>query len=76
MNNYDDANAICPFFHKCDGGRIICDGLTGCSITIQKFIGADGGELVSKRKDYMDQYCATYDYKACEWARVLDERYQ
>lgn len=76
MNDYDDANAICPFFHKCKGDQIICDGLTGSSISIQKFVDRSGGGLVAKRKEYMATYCSTFNYEECEWARLLNERYQ
>ena len=76
MNNYDDANAICPYFHKCRGEQIICDGLTGCSITVQKFIDTNGGGLVQKRKAYMAEYCSTFNYGKCDWARVLNEKYE
>ena len=65
-NENSSAVAICPFFHKVTRLGIVCDGIPALSLRcVTEFLN---NEI---RDEYLNDYCATYDWMECPMARLL-----
>ncbi len=56
--------AICPYFLKDRGGY------TYCEVCRFKFKGSQ------MRKNFLNRYCASFDYKSCPIAALTDTYYE
>ena len=65
-NETHNAMVICPFYHKVSRQGIVCDGVPALSLRcVTEFISND------IRDEYMNDYCATYDWMECPLAKLL-----
>lgn len=69
MSQYQDVNAICPFFLSGDKQRITCEGLIDRSRCINRF---DYGK---DREQYRSKYCDKR-YEQCRIYRALNQKYE
>ena len=67
-NNFEDANAKCPFFSKTKNERIICEGVTEGCASVLKF---ENKQSLSK---YKIRHCDA-DYEKCVLCKALEEKY-
>ena len=69
MSQYQDVNAICPFFLSGDKQRITCEGLIDKTKCINRFdFGKDREQCRSKSCDKHYEQCRIY--------RALNQKYE
>jgi hypothetical protein len=65
---FDDVNAICPYFQRSDKRKICCEGVAdGCTTNLEF-------ETKAKRNLHRRVFCDA-KYKNCEVYRMLEEKY-
>lgn len=69
MSQYQDVNAICPFFLSGDKQRITCEGLIDKTKCINRF------DFGKDREQYRSRYCDS-NYEQCRIYRMLMDKYK
>ena len=61
----------CPFYHRSDSNRIVCEGLKkGNTINLVY-------ESTTEKKDYMNRHCKSIDgYCRCRVFKMLEQKYE
>lgn len=67
--NYDDVEALCPYYKGSNAKQISCEGITEGSITILSFSSKE------KRNKQRRIFC-NQRYENCEVFRMLEEKYE
>ena len=68
MNNYWNANVLCPYYLRTGSKRIYCEW-AGKGEIMQAF------DEKRKMEEYLITHCATYDYKKCAFCAMNDAYY-
>lgn len=65
MNDRISARAVCPFFRRADGQRILCDGVQSGQQAELRF------SRKAKWQEWLEDHCCTYEYEGCFLCRAL-----
>ena len=66
--NYDDAEALCPYFQYSQRKHIVCEGIIDGSNTRLEF------DTQANRNKYRRRFCDS-KYQKCEIHRMLERKY-
>lgn len=71
MANYCAKFVKCPFFHRYEDNRIVCEGLAERNTINLVF------EIPEDRKQYMNHYCyGIFECRDCHVHMMLDSKYE
>lgn len=72
---YDDVDAICPFFILSKPNSITCEGIKDKTSLTLSFRTDTGQSIPKDRKDYRTKFCDK-NYKDCKIFKLLEEKYK
>ena len=69
MSDYDDSWVVCPYYKKCEGAQITCEGLSSCETMMMGFNSRES------RQRYMMRCCNNLSgYGKCVFAKLHDDK--
>lgn len=70
QNNYAEARFKCPFYvrHSDKYARIVCEGFSQSAKLSMNF-----GKCKRAYREYREDYCESFQYRACPIYRMLSE---
>jgi hypothetical protein len=72
MPNYG-TYAICPYFETEDPLHIKCEGIVKLNKVNTEFVMRFPSK--DKKKDWLKEYCETYQYGKCPYAAIIENAY-
>ena len=64
-----DLIAICPYYRRESKNSITCEGICQCD-TVYSSVKFD---FETDKRCWVERYCATFKYKNCPYARMIEQ---
>ncbi|MDD3369135.1 MAG: hypothetical protein PHP50_09660 [Lachnospiraceae bacterium] len=68
--NFDDVEAMCPFYQRGDKRKIVCEGPED-QYSLELVFDAR-----SDRDKHREEYCNTYNYHNCHVCKLIERKYE
>lgn len=71
MSYYGEQDIICPYYVNQNKYALICEGILEETYSF----GMNRFNTVTKKKNHVDKYCCSYDFKKCPYAAIMENIY-